>query len=352
MTRAVSPAAAGFRMPAEWEPHAATWLAWPHARGDWPGKFEPIPWVYGEVVRHLAPGERVRILVQDAATERGARTILRRVGVAAGRVDFYRIPTDRSWTRDSLPTFVRHADGRLGLVSWRFNAWAKYPNWTRDVRIGEHLARLLHLPIFRPATGRRRIVLEGGGIDTNGRGTLLLTEECFLSRVQARNPGLSRAAFERVLRTHLGVRTILWLGAGIAGDDTHGHVDDVARFVDPRTVALAWTDDRSDPNYAPLADNLVRLRRMRDQDGRKLRVVRLPMPQPLAFDGQHLPASYANFYVANGVVLVPTFNDPADRQALAILADLFPGRRVVGIHAVDLVWGLGTLHCMTQQEPI
>ena len=345
MTGADTPTALGFRMPAEWEPHAATWLAWPHERRDWPGKLTTIPWVYAEVVRHLVGGERVRILVRDARTERAARRVLRRAGVDPTRVDFYRVPTDRSWTRDFCPLFVRR-DGEVALTNWKFNGWAKYPNWRRDDAVPDRLARLL---------GRRQwkldVVLEGGSIDVNGCGTLLTTEECLLSPIQARNPRLSRAELEDVLGRHLGVRKVLWLGRGIAGDDTHGHVDDLARFVDPRTVVVVAEDDPSDANYEPLRENRERLAEVTDQDGTPLRIVTLPMPAPLFFDGQRLPASYANFYVGNDVVLVPTFNDARDRDALATLAGLFPSRRVVGIHAVDLVWGLGTLHCMTQQEP-
>jgi agmatine deiminase len=346
VTGADTPTALGFRMPAEWEPHAATWLAWPHERRDWPGKLTTIPWVYAEVVRHLVGGERVRILVRDARTERAARRVLRRAGVNPTRVDFYRVPTDRSWTRDFCPLFVRR-DGEIALTNWKFNGWAKYPNWRRDDAVPDRLARLL---------GRRQwkldVVLEGGSIDVNGCGTLLTTEECLLSPVQARNPRHSRAELEDVLGRHLGVRKVLWLGRGIAGDDTHGHVDDLARFVDPRTVVVVAEDDPSDANYEPLRENRDRLAEMTDQDGTPLRIVTLPMPAPLFFDGQRLPASYANFYVGNDVVLVPTFNDARDRDALATLAGLFPSRRVVGIHAVDLVWGLGTLHCMTQQEPV
>jgi agmatine deiminase len=262
------------------------------------------------------------------------------------RADFYRVPTDRSWTRDFCPLFVRR-DGEVALTNWKFNGWAKYPNWRRDDAVPDRLARLL---------GRRHwkldVVLEGGSIDVNGCGTLLTTEECLLSPVQARNPRHSRAELEDVLGRHLGVRKVLWLGRGIAGDDTHGHVDDLARFVDPRTVVVVAEDDPSDANYEPLRENRDRLAEMTDQDGTPLRIVTLPMPAPLFFDGQRLPASYANFYVGNDVVLVPTFNDARDRDALATLAGLFPSRRVVGIHAVDLVWGLGTLHCMTQQEPV
>jgi len=346
-----APTALGYRMPAEWEPHAATWIAWPHAREDWPGKFAAIPLVYVEVVRHLVPGERVRILVDDEATERSVRRLLARAGIDLLRVDFFRIPTDRSWTRDYCPLWVRRDDGDLGLVNWKFNAWAKYPNWKRDDAVTDRLAKKLQRPQWKPAIDTRRLLLEGGSIDVNGGGTLLTTEECLLSPVQARNPGVERAALEQALAGHLGIRKVLWLGRGIAGDDTHGHVDDLARFVDTQTVVLASEDDKEDVNYEPLRENHERLARMTNQDGAPLRLVKLPMPSPLFFDGQRLPASYANFYIGNEAVLVPTFNDKRDREALAILADLFPTRLVVGIHAVDLVWGLGTLHCMTQQEP-
>jgi agmatine deiminase len=351
MTRGTA-AALGYRMPAEWEPHAATWLAWPHERSDWPGKFAPIPWVWAEIVRHLVPGERVRLLVGDARSDAEARRVLGKAGVDLGRVDFWRVATDRAWTRDWGPLFVRRDDGDVAAVDFRFNGWAKYPNHRRDDAAAARALRRLGRRRWRPEVpGVGPVVLEGGAIDVNGRGTLLTTDECLLSPVQARNPRLDRAGMERVVADWLGIRKVLWLGRGIAGDDTHGHVDDLARFVDPRTVVVAMTADRGDPDWEPLRENAARLRRMTDQDGRPLRVVTLPMPAPLHFDGQRLPASYANFYVANGVVLVPTFNDEHDRRALGILARLFPGRRVVGIHAVDLVLGLGTLHCLTQQEP-
>jgi agmatine deiminase len=366
-SRAVSdketPAAQGYRMPAEWEPHAATWIAWPHERRDWPGKLAPIAWVYGEVVRHLVPGERVRILVKNAAVEVRARTLLRRVGVDLTRVEFFRVPTDRSWTRDTCPLFVRRdQDGEVAVSDWKFNGWAKYPNHLRDDAVPARLAKQLRMrrfvptlatvaPASRGAPRPRQVVLEGGSIDVDGAGTLLTTEECLLSPIQARNPGLSRAQMEGILGDHLGVSHILWLGRGIAGDDTHGHVDDLARFVGPRTVVIGDEPNTSDANYVPLAENRERLAGMTNAAGARLEVVPLPMPSPLTLDGVRLPASYANFYIGNTAVLVPTFNDPADRRALGILADLFPNRKVVGIHAVDLVWGLGTLHCMTQQEP-
>ncbi|HVT09256.1 MAG TPA: agmatine deiminase family protein [Polyangia bacterium] len=352
---AQTPAALGFRMPAEWEPHAATWLAWPHEPRDWPGKLAPIPWVYGEVVRHLARGERVRILTHDAAVERRARALLARVGVDLAHVDFVRAPTDRSWTRDTCPLFVKDAAGEVAVTNWRFNGWAKYSNHKRDDALPDRIADRYGFRQWKPTVlvdGKPwRVVLEGGAIDVNGAGTLLATEECLLDTVQARNPGMSREETEAVLADHLGIRKVIWLGRGIAGDDTHGHVDDLCRFTDESTVVLADETSSADANYAPLRDNRERLEGATTADGQPLRVVPLPMPAPLFLDGVRLPASYANFYVANTVVLVPTFNDPHDRQALGILAELFPTRSVVGVHAVDLVWGLGTLHCMTQQEP-
>ena len=342
-------------MPAEWEPHVATWMAWPHERSDWPGKIAAIPWVYGEVVRQLVPGERVRILVQSTGHERQAQRILARVGANLAYVDFYRVPTDRSWTRDFCPTWVRRPNGSVAIVNWRFNGWAKYPNWKHDNAVPDRLTRALRQRQWKPTIRLERkehqVVLEGGSLDVNGRGTLLTTEECLLSPVQARNPGMTRAAIEKTLADYLGLTKVIWLGNGIAGDDTHGHVDDLARFVDPHAVVVASEPNPADVNHEPLAENYARLCAASDQDGQPLRVIRLPMPAPLMFDGGRLPASYANFYIGNTVVLVPTFNDPADRIALAILAECFPSRRVVGVHAVDLVWGFGTLHCMTQQQP-
>jgi len=347
-------------MPAEWEPHAATWLAWPHERTDWPGKFAPIPWVYADIVRQLARVERVRILVQDIKEREQVRRVLQHSGADLNAVDFFVVPTNRGWTRDYGPIFVKK-DGergkrttgkpRVAITNWRFNAWAKYDDWQKDDAATRRVAPKLKLPLWEPAAQGRRIVLEGGSIDVNGRGTLLTTEECLLSPVQARNPGFGRVEMEMIFRDYLGVTNVLWLGNGIAGDDTHGHVDDLARFVNPATVVTVVETNRSDPNYEPLQANLARLRKMRDQSGRPLRVVTLPMPEPVFFQGLRLPASYANFYIANRLVLVPTFSDPSDRVALNTLAKLFSGRAVVGIPCRDLVLGLGTLHCMTQQQP-
>jgi agmatine deiminase len=362
-----TPAELGFRHPAEWEPHAATWLAWPHQEEDWPGKIGPIPWVYVEIIRKLARFERVRLLVNDTEEEVIARDALEQGGVPLDQVDFHVVPTDRVWLRDTAPSFVKRGSAQgaeIAVVDWEFNGWAKYANHELDNRIPEHIAKLRGLRTFVPhrpvaaatgaiatPSGGRVMVLEGGSIDVDGEGTLLTTEECLLSEVQQRNPGLSREQIERALGDHLGVQKVLWLGRGIAGDDTHGHVDDLCRFVRPGVVVVASESNRSDENYAPLAENFERLTAMTNARGQKLEVIKLPMPAPVVFDEQRLPASYANFYIANNQVLVPTFNDPNDRIALGILADLFPDREVVGIHAVDLVWGLGTLHCMSHEEP-
>jgi agmatine deiminase len=327
-------------MPAEWEPHSGTWIAWPHNPNDWPGRFAPIPWVYAEIVRKLSSVEHVRILVASRAEEARARTLLRKAGAVMEAVEFVHCPTDRVWTRDFGPIFVKNRRGEVALAGWRFNGWAKYDDWRQDVLVPGALAKHLGLPLFQP-----EMVLEGGSIDVNGAGLLLTTEECLLSDVQQRNPGMSRREIERHFRDYLGIARTIWLRNGIAGDDTHGHVDDLARFVSADTVLVAAESDRSDANYEPLRENYALLR------AAGLKVVKLPMPRPLIFAGQRLPASYANFYIANGLVLVPTFNDPNDRVALTTLARLFPDREVTGINCTELIWGLGALHCMTQQQP-
>lgn len=346
-----TPRALGFRMPAEWEPHAATWLGWPHERTDWPGKFAPIPWVYAEIVRQLAKVERVYLLVENGVAESRARTILKESGVNLGAVHFLRIPTNRGWMRDSGPICVRNEAGEVGYNHFAFNAWAKYSDYKKDAVVVERANRKLRRRLWQPGHKGRRMVLEGGSIDVNGRGALLTTEECLLSKEQERNPGFSREDYEEVFREYFGVTHVLWLKHGIAGDDTHGHVDDLARFVNPTTVVTVVEGDTAEANHAPLRENLALLKSMRDQDGHPLRVETLPMPAPVHFAGQRLPASYANFYIANRIVLAPTFSDPNDRTALNTLAALFPDREIIGIPCRDLVLGLGTLHCLTQQEP-
>jgi agmatine deiminase len=346
----------GYRMPAEWERHEATWLAWPHNPEDWPGKFQTIPWVYAEIVRLLSARERVHLLVEDAKMLQRATGILERAGANLDRVSFHIWATDRVWTRDSGPIFVRNSEGQVAITNWRFNAWAKYEDWHLDDQIPGRAAKLLDLPEWQPAIElkdgfKQRLVLEGGSIDSNGAGLLLTTEECLLSEVQQRNPGVNRAQLERAFHDYLGIDQVVWLGYGIAGDDTHGHIDDIARFVAPTTIVAAVESNPNDANHTPLKENLERLKAARTLDGKQFDLVELPLPRPVIFRGQRLPASYANFYIANELVLAPTFNDPHDRVALSILADCFPGREVIGIHSVDLVWGLGTLHCMTQQQP-
>lgn len=340
-----------FRMPAEWEPHAATWLAWPHQASDWPGRMGPIPWVYGEIVKNLSRVEHVNILVESKAKEDVARKMLNKFGVDPNHITFYQWPTDRVWTRDSGPSFVVNAKKQKALVDWKFNAWAKYDNHLSDDQIPGKISKALKLPSWQPTVRGKRVVLEGGSIDVNGEGLLLTTEECLLSNVQCRNPGMTQTDYEKVFAEYLGIRKVLWLGRGIAGDDTHGHIDDLARFVGPRRIVTVVEDNENDDNYAPLRANLERLHGITDAEGGNFEVIPLPMPSPIVFHKQRLPASYANFYIANELVLVPTFNDENDRYALGILAELFPKHKVVGIHCGDLVYGLGTLHCMTQQEP-
>jgi agmatine deiminase len=364
-----TPAALGYRMPAEWEPHTATWIAWPHFRGDWPGKFDPIPWVYSEIIRYLARSERVELIVNDATTEKKACKTLTRAAVPLTNIRFHRWPTDRVWTRDSGCIFLTpsradrdcvgaglrpaqaESKARLHALHFRFNAWAKYPNYAHDAKLGARMARFARAKVVNPVAGKHRIVLEGGSLDVNGRGTLLTTEECLLSNMQARNPGFSRPDYERLFEDYFGVQKVLWMGNGIAGDDTHGHVDDITRFVGDDTVLTMVEPKSNDVNHDPLAENLRRLRTATDAANKRFRIVELPMPSPVYFESRRLPASYANFYIANEVVLVPVFNDPNDRIALNTLAELFPTREVVPIYSGDLIWGFGAMHCMTQQQP-
>lgn len=348
----ITPRELGYRMPAEWEPHEATWIAWPHNRSDWPGKFEAIPWVYAEIVRYLSRVENVNIIVGSKKEKGQAQNVLKSSNVDLQRVKFHLWPTNRVWLRDSGPIFVRRDSGqdRLAATAWRFNAWAKYSDWKHDARIPELIAAHVKverfIPLF-PGRSQVRVVLEGGSIDVNGAGLLLTTEECLLGKTQQRNPGFSRRQLEKTFSDYLGIDQVIWLGRGIAGDDTHGHVDDIVRFVSRNTVVAVVEPNRRDVNHRPLQDNLRRLR----NHGNKLNVVELPMPQPIIFKGRRLPASYANFYIANSLVLAPVFNDPNDRTALDILARLFPKHQVAGIYCGDFIWGLGAIHCMTQQQP-
>jgi agmatine deiminase len=378
--QSAKPAELGFSMPAEWEKHAATWLSWPHNASDWPGKFEVIPWVYGEMIRKVSVGEDIRLIVRHKKDEQFARHVLQKAGVNLRKIKFVTHPTNRGWTRDTGPVFVkRNAEhrsasssrARLGapgesetaIVHFHFNGWAKYDNWRKDTKIPETAARLLGKTLFHAECARedsirnpkseiRNFVIEGGGIEVNGCGTLLTTEQCYLHpKIQVRNPGLGKKEIETTLKNYLGVKDIFWLAKGPRGDDTHGHIDDICRFVNATTLVLVRETNPRDDNYRPLSENWERIIDLRLEDGTKPEVVELPMPSPLYFDGVRLPASYANFYIGNAAVIVPTFNDPNDRIALGILGELFKDRPVVGIHAVDLVWGFGSLHCLTQQQP-
>lgn len=348
-----TPAARGFRMPAEWEKQEAMWLAWPQNRNDWPGKFGPIPWVYTEIIRLLSAAAVVRLVVKNAAMKMQAQEHLSQAGVDLNRVEFFEIPTNRVWLRDSGPIFLKNKAGDSAMIDWRFNAWAKYPNWKLDQTVPQQINETFKIERIEPLHKGHRVVMEGGALDVNGKGVLLTTEECLMSAdVQVRNKGFTKEDYERVFADYLGATQVIWLGHGITGDDTHGHVDDLARFVDASTIVTVVESDKSDENYAPLQDNLKRLKRARDAKGKPFDVVALPMPKPMVFDDTRLPASYANFLICNQLVLVPTFNDPADRVALSILAELMPKHDIVGIHSTDLVWGFGTLHCMSQQQPL
>ena len=376
---AAKPAELGFSMPAEWEKHEATWLAWPHNETDWPGKMDAVRWVYGEMARKISPGEIVRILIRNKADEKLAYGYLKRAGCDLKKVRFIVHPTNRAWVRDSGPIFVQKFIGRdaaprrprtarravptteTAIVHFHFNAWAKHNDWQKDRKVPGTAARVLGKRLFHakyltairnPQSAIRNFIIEGGGIEVNGRGTLLTTEECYLHpKIQVRNPGMKRTQYDEIFRKYLGAKNVFWLRKGPAGDDTHGHIDDICRFVNPKTVVLIKETNRKDINYRPLAENWERIKDLRLENGSKPEVVPLPMPAPLYFAGRRLPASYANFYICNACVIVPTFNDPNDGVALGILGELFKGRPVVGIHAVDLVLGSGSLHCLTQQQP-
>lgn len=336
-------------MPAEWEPHEATWLSWPHNRESWPDRFDGIPKIWAEMAFHLHQDEKVFINVASDEMEREARDLLTARGVNLDQIRFFRHPTDDAWARDHGPIFiVRDHDNKreVAITDWEFNKWGgKYPPWDQDNAIPQKIASALKLPCYTPG-----IVMEGGSIDVNGQGLLLTTESCLLN--PNRNPALSKEQIENYLKEYLGITTIYWLGDGIEGDDTDGHIDDLSRFVDATTIVTVVEKEKDDKNYEPLKENLRRLYNMRTPDGKPFRIVTLPMPKPIYVDGQRVPASYANFYIGNGAVLVPIYNDPNDAEAVTTLRRLFPNRKVVGIDCTELIWGLGAFHCVTQQQPL
>jgi agmatine deiminase len=342
-----------FRLPAEWEKHEATWIGWPFNKEDWPGKFKPIPWVYGEIVRHISRAEKVRIIIASKKHQQKAEKVLKDVGANFENIEFFKLETDRNWLRDSGPQFVKDDKGNTVLVHFKFNSWAKYDNYKLDSNIPKLIAAKQKLPKLKAIYNNKQVVLEGGSIDNNGKGTLITTEECLMDdKIQVRNPGFTKEDYEKIFAEYLGIKKTIWLGKGIAGDDTHGHVDDLCRFVNENTVVLMQEKNPADENYKLLNENRERLRDAKLADGSKISVEFLPMPSPVFFKGERLPASYANFFISNYAVLLPTFNDQNDKTALGILSELITDRPVIGIHAVDLVWGLGTLHCLTHEQPI
>lgn len=332
-------------MPAEWEPHRGTWLSWPHKEASWPGNFGPVHGIIAEMIRHLARGEEVHVNVSGDAMEQQARFVLTDNHVPDHNVFFHHHPTDDAWCRDHGPIFVQNPAGEELILDWGYNAWGgKYPPFDHDDVIPTRIGREFGIPVAYPG-----MILEGGSIDVNGRGTLLTTESCLLN--PNRNPTLTKRDIETRLRAFLGVKKILWLGDGIVGDDTDGHIDDLTRFVDANTVVTAVETDPADENCQPLRDNLARLQAMTDQDNMPLRVIEMPMPPALYYEGQRLPASYANFYIGNEVVLLPGYDTDRDREAADVLRPFFPGREIVTIDCRALVWGLGAFHCLTQQWP-
>ncbi len=345
------PSELGYHLPAEWENHEATWLGWPHNRSDWPGRFTPIPWVYAEIVRRISSGEKARILIESKEHERQARAILRSANVDAANVEYFVFKTDRGWTRDSGPQFIKNESG-IAQVNFSFNGWAKYSDYKKDRNVPAFTSKRMGLSVFAVSRNGRPVILEGGSIDHNGKGTLITTEECLLDEaIQTRNPGFSKHDYEEVFHDYLGAENVRWLGKGIVGDDTHGHVDDLCRFVNERTLVLVEEKNPRDENYKNLCENKERIEEFRLADGSRPGVAFLPMPEPLIFKRRRLPASYANFYFSNTAVLVPTFDDPNDRVALGIINELVTDRPVIGIHSLDLVWGLGTIHCLTHEQP-
>lgn len=340
-----------YRFPAEWENHEATWIGWPHNINDWPGKFSTIQWVYSEIVRYISYGEKVRIIVESEDHEIKAKRVLNSVKVDHNNIEFFRLKTDRGWMRDSCPAFLKK-QSEQAIVNFKFNAWAKYSNFKKDEKIPKFISEKFNLERFVPIHNNRQVVLEGGSIDINGEGTLITTEECLMDQnIQVRNPGFSKKDYEEIFKNYLGIKNVIWLGKGIAGDDTHGHVDDLCRFVNKNTLVIVHEENKNDENYLPLKESFERLQNVKLENGSKPEVIKLPMPSPVIFKNERLPASYANFYINNYSVLVPTFNDPNDKTALGILSEIFNDRKVIGIHSLDLVWGLGTIHCLTREHP-
>ena len=336
------------RMPAEWEEQKSTWIAWPHNKKDWPNKFDFIPEIFAEIISHISKGQKVNILIENNVLKKRAILILKNFKVNFSNIRFSLCKTDRAWLRDSFPIFVKNKNKKI-LLNWKFNSWAKYKNFKKDNSIINKVKKVLKLQSISPVFNGRKVVLEGGAIDVNGKGTLITTEECLLSKIQQRNSGFKKNDYEKIFFNYFGIRKIIWLKRGIAGDDTHGHIDDLARFVSENTIFLAYERNKKDVNYKILRNNFRILKKL--DDFKKLKIIKIPMPEAKYIEGTRVPASYLNFYIANKVILVPTFNDKKDKLVLKMFRKYFKNRKVVPIDCSILIWGFGAIHCMTQQEP-
>ena len=336
------------RMPAEWEKQKSTWIAWPHNKKDWPNKFDFIPEIFAEIISHISKGQKVNILIENNVLKKRAILILKNFKVNFSNIRFSLCKTDRAWLRDSFPIFVKNKNKKI-LLNWKFNSWAKYKNFKKDNSIINKVKKVLKLQSISPVFNRRKVVLEGGAIDVNGNGTLITTEECLLSKIQQRNSGFKKHDYEKIFFNYFGIRKIIWLKRGIVGDDTHGHIDDLARFVSENTIFLAYERNKKDVNYKILRNNFRILKKL--DDFKKLKIIKIPMPEAKYIEGTRVPASYLNFYIANKVILVPTFNDKKDKLVLKMFRKHFKSRKVVPIDCSILIWGFGAIHCMTQQEP-
>ena len=336
------------RMPAEWEEQKSTWIAWPHNKKDWPNKFDFIPEIFAEIISHISKGQKVNILIENNVLKKRAILILKNFKVNFSNIRFSLCKTDRAWLRDSFPIFVKNKNKKI-LLNWKFNSWAKYKNFKKDNSIINKVKKVLKLQSISPVFNRRKVVLEGGAIDVNGKGALITTEECLLSKIQQRNSGFKKHDYEKIFFNYFGIRKIIWLKRGIVGDDTHGHIDDLARFVSENTIFLAYERNKKDVNYKILRNNFRILKKL--DDFKKLKIIKIPMPKAKYIEGTRVPASYLNFYIANKVILVPTFNDKKDKLVLKMFRKYFKNRKVVPIDCSILIWGFGAIHCMTQQEP-
>ena len=341
-----------YRMPAEWETQKSTWIAWPHNKEDWPGKFNEIPRVFGKIISELSKFQLVNILIKDKSDQKKIIFFLKICGANIKNIRLIVCKTDRAWTRDFLPIFIKNEKKKNILSKWEFNGWAKYKNFKNDNVAYSKIRRFRKISIIKPKYNNKKIILEGGSIDVNGKGLLLTTKQCLLSKVQQRNKGLKKGDYNQIFKKYFGAIKVIWLNKGILGDDTHGHIDDIARFIDKNKIFLAIENNKKDKNFINLKENLNIIKKFKKENKEKFQIIHIPMPSPKFIDGIRLPASYLNFYIANKVVLVPCFNDPKDKIVFKIFKKHFKNRKIIPIDSSILVWGFGTIHCLTQQEPL